>query len=269
MPITALPTPPSRAADTREQFQTKSDALLGALPTFVGEANTLEANVNAKEASTVAAAAAAAASEAKALEYRDVALTAINAPAANATCTAISTSAGGANSSIATVVAAGTLYATLQTGKSLQAGHFVNFADAAGTPSYIGTRCVSYDSGTGVYVGAVLFSEGSGTYTLWNAVLMTDPTKIVPRMSPYATAGDYACIPSGFYIITGDHDGTLPATPEVGQGVTFKNKSGLTNVLILRNGKLIEGVAEDMTIDVLGVEFSLVYTGATYGWMVL
>jgi hypothetical protein len=54
MAITALPTPPNSVTDTRTVFQSRADALLGALPTFVNEANALETNVNNKEASAVA-----------------------------------------------------------------------------------------------------------------------------------------------------------------------------------------------------------------------
>lgn len=62
MPITALPAPPQR--NDPATFADRGDALLGALPGFVTEANALETNVNAKESSAVAAAATAVASAA-------------------------------------------------------------------------------------------------------------------------------------------------------------------------------------------------------------
>ena len=46
MPITALPTPPL-PTDTPADFNTKAFALLGALPTFVTEANALKTAVEA------------------------------------------------------------------------------------------------------------------------------------------------------------------------------------------------------------------------------
>jgi len=52
MPITALPTSPSRSSPAT--FSSLADAFLAALPTFQTEANALEANVNAKEATVVA-----------------------------------------------------------------------------------------------------------------------------------------------------------------------------------------------------------------------
>lgn len=51
MTITALPTPPSRSAPST--FSALADAFLAALPTFVTQANALEANVNIKEATVV------------------------------------------------------------------------------------------------------------------------------------------------------------------------------------------------------------------------
>ena len=58
MPITALPTPAPTSTDPAN-FDPRADALIAALPTFVTEANTLEANVNAKELSATASAATA------------------------------------------------------------------------------------------------------------------------------------------------------------------------------------------------------------------
>ena len=58
MPITALPTAPSRALRPAD-FANQADAFLAALPAFGTEATALESKVNAKEASAVAAAATA------------------------------------------------------------------------------------------------------------------------------------------------------------------------------------------------------------------
>lgn len=61
MPMTTLPVSPVRNDTTT--FADRADALLGALPQFVSEANLLETNVVAKESSAVASAAAALASQ--------------------------------------------------------------------------------------------------------------------------------------------------------------------------------------------------------------
>ena len=62
MAITPLPPAPSRAVPST--FSTKADAFLGALPTFVTEANALQTDVNAKQVIASAAAVTAVASEA-------------------------------------------------------------------------------------------------------------------------------------------------------------------------------------------------------------
>lgn len=54
MPITALPTPPSRSDPAN--FAVRADAFLGALPTFQSEANALAVDVNADETTASAAA---------------------------------------------------------------------------------------------------------------------------------------------------------------------------------------------------------------------
>jgi len=52
MPITALPTPPSRQDPA--SFAARGDALLSALPVFVTEANALQIDVNEKQAAAAA-----------------------------------------------------------------------------------------------------------------------------------------------------------------------------------------------------------------------
>ena len=60
MPMTPLPTPPSRNDPTN--FATRADAFLGALPTFQTEANALEVSVDADAVAAAASAASAASS---------------------------------------------------------------------------------------------------------------------------------------------------------------------------------------------------------------
>jgi len=40
------------------------------------------------------------------------------------------------------------------------------------------------------------------------------------------------------------------------------------NVTVARNGSLIQGSAEDLTLDLNGAIMTLIYTGPTYGWIV-
>lgn len=93
IPVTALPTPPSRADSVN--FSDRADAFLGALPTFRTETNALASNVfeNASEALSSANAAATSANAAQAdriLAQAAQATIIAESPAANAAAAAIS-----------------------------------------------------------------------------------------------------------------------------------------------------------------------------------
>jgi len=63
----------------------------------------------------------------------------------------------------------------------------------------------------------------------------------------------------------------LPASPTAGDivGVTdFKGNAETNNITIGRNGSNIDGVAEDLIVDVSRSTFKLVYTDATTGWFI-
>jgi hypothetical protein len=95
MPLDPLPDPPSTSDPSN--FADKSDALLGALPDFVTQANALEANVESKEASAVAAAAAAATSEANAASSEAAAANSESNAAASEAAAAASAAAAAAS----------------------------------------------------------------------------------------------------------------------------------------------------------------------------
>ena len=78
MPITALPTPAPSTSDP-STFDARADALFGALPTMITEANVLQADVNSKQVIASAAAVAAAASELNAEAAADAAASSASA----------------------------------------------------------------------------------------------------------------------------------------------------------------------------------------------
>jgi hypothetical protein len=69
------------------------------------------------------------------------------------------------------------------------------------------------------------------------------------------------------YVLTADLTLTLPATPEVGNLVGVVNLSGTITPIVARNGEDIMNLAEDLTVDVIDANFTLTYSGATYGWV--
>lgn len=64
---------------------------------------------------------------------------------------------------------------------------------------------------------------------------------------------------------------TLPAYPEINDEIQIIDSIGTSsqyNITIARNGNKINGQTDNLVIDTNGGWYTLVYTGATYGWKV-
>jgi hypothetical protein len=71
------------------------------------------------------------------------------------------------------------------------------------------------------------------------------------------------------HVITQTCTITMPASPQEGDLLGFTNQSGNTNIVISINGDRIMGLLEDMTIDLEDAGFTLIYSGATKGWVIV
>jgi hypothetical protein len=76
----------------------------------------------------------------------------------------------------------------------------------------------------------------------------------------------------GYFVNTtgGAITATLPASPTIGQYASFIDYAGTfdtNNLTIARNGKNIQGLAEDLTVSVERAGFTLVFTDDTQGWL--
>ena len=104
--------------------------------------------------------------------------------------------------------------------------------------------------------GNLTFTDVSGG-TSWQAVKSSGFT---------AVAGEgYFCDTSG-----GAFTATLPATPTLGDEVTLVDYAGTfdtNNLTVGRNSENIQGSAADLTVSVERAGLTLVYSGATYGWL--
>jgi hypothetical protein len=76
-------------------------------------------------------------------------------------------------------------------------------------------------------------------------------------------------VASRIYVLTASLTLTLPASPSAGNTVTVSNMSGAITATIARNSQPIMALAEDLTIDLDGAGFTLVYADATRGWVLL
>lgn len=61
---------------------------------------------------------------------------------------------------------------------------------------------------------------------------------------------------------------TLPASPAAGDRITVSDlgKAGVSNITLARNSQPIQGLAEDLVINIGGATVQLVYSNSTYGW---
>jgi hypothetical protein len=58
------------------------------------------------------------------------------------------------------------------------------------------------------------------------------------------------------------------ANSSVATFIDATSNFGTNNVTVARNGSLIQGAADDLTLDLNGAIMTLIYTGPTYGWIV-
>jgi hypothetical protein len=105
--------------------------------------------------------------------------------------------------------------------------------------------------------GALSFATISGGAS-WQAVITADPANAVAGYG-------YFCNTTG-----GAFTVTLPTSPSLGDFVSFIDYAGTfdtNNLTIARNGKNIQGVAEDLTVSVERAGLTLVFVDDTQGWL--
>ena len=145
----------------------------------------------------------------------------------------------------------GTAYATTGAGSS----GFPLLSAGSAAPTFA-KLAVANISATGSPSGSN-YLRGDGA---WASIDLTSVTQSNISTNTAAVAGTY-------YLITATLTLTLPASPTAGQFVAFSNISGTTTPVIGRNGLNIMALAEDLTLDSAQARGTLVYTGATNGWV--
>ena len=110
--------------------------------------------------------------------------------------------------------------------------------------------------------GQVLTSNGSGSAPSWQAAGGLPAMTIVTGTTQSASANNH-------YVLTNASATTvtLPASPAAGDVVWVTVANGLTTNVVARNGKNINSIAEDMTIDNAYAGVQLRYADTTKGWV--
>lgn len=114
--------------------------------------------------------------------------------------------------------------------------------------------------------GQTLISNGSGILS-WAAPPSYDVPSIV------IVSGTTQLAAAGFqYVLTNTGASTvvtLPPAPLDGDIIWITNVTSRTDSVIARNGEILQGVAEDMTINVANVNIQLRFINSTIGWRIL
>ncbi|MDK2122607.1 hypothetical protein [Parachitinimonas caeni] len=118
-------------------------------------------------------------------------------------------------------------------------------------------------------VQQALASIQNGPVASWNGQTgsVQADSRHLPAASRTLSTND-SCVPGEYLTLTTPLTLTLPANPANGSLVSVYNACPIANgyPVLARNGALLCGKAEDMTINLTGVWVGLRYVDATNGW---
>ena len=124
-------------------------------------------------------------------------------------------------------------------------------ASGNGVTIPVGSKSLLYSDGTNVNKGLI----NKGYYTVPGAYTAVD--------------GDQLLVNTSSGGINSSVTITLPASPAIGNEVHFIDSGNFlasNNLTISRNGSNILGSASNLTVNVNGAAFTLVYVNAARGW---
>jgi hypothetical protein len=127
----------------------------------------------------------------------------------------------------------------------------------------------------GALSGVNLASQVTGTLPVANGGTGQTTLTGLPLPQPVITQNvqvigtNTTAVASRIYVLTASLTLTLPASPTAGNTVAVSNMSGVLTAVIGRNSQPIMALAEDLTVNLDGAGFTLVYADATRGWVLL
>jgi len=145
-------------------------------------------------------------------------------------------------------------------------GTVTSVAVSGGTTGLTTTGGPITSSGTITLTGTLAAANGGTGQTTLTGLPLPQPviTQNVQVIGTNTTA-----VASRIYVLTASLTLTLPASPSAGNWVTVSNMSGVLTATIGRNSQPIMALAEDMTVDLDGAGFTLIYADSTRGWVLL
>lgn len=143
------------------------------------------------------------------------------------------------------------LKAAFETGDKPTGADFVNLIDTLEDATSVATKADQATTYTKTEVDTLLASAG-GSITM-NGTVQTVSFTAVKNTS---------------YFIQGAITVTLPSSPAINDVVEVLPIDGVAGAILGRNGNLIMGLAEDMTIGIANTPVKLRYSNSTYGWRI-
>jgi hypothetical protein len=124
----------------------------------------------------------------------------------------------------------------------------------------------------GSFGGITMGSPGQVLSTDGTTASFTDPAAGGTSWQAVVTSSLSVVAGAGYFINTsgGVITATLPSSPTLGDFISFIDYAGTfdtNNLTIARNGKNIQGVAEDLTVSVERAGLTLVFSDNTQGWL--
>jgi len=124
----------------------------------------------------------------------------------------------------------------------------------------------------GSFGGITMGSAGQVLQTDGTTASFADPAGGGTSWQAVKTSGFTAAAGEGYFCNTNSaaFTATLPASPTIGDSISFIDYAGTfdtNNLTIGRNGKNIQGVAEDLVVSVERAGLTLVFTDNTQGWL--
>jgi hypothetical protein len=116
--------------------------------------------------------------------------------------------------------------------------------------------------------GQVLATNGSGVLSFQTVSSGggTAPTIVVVEGTSQAASENFQYVLANTVSSTSV---TLPANPTAGAIVWITNATNRTDHVILNNGEVLQGLSQNMTIDVANVNIQLRFINTTIGWRIL
>jgi hypothetical protein len=172
---------------------------------------------------------------------------------------------------IKTVSGTGPTFATTNKGFKIVYSDGTNIVDVPlGTPG--GSDKQIQFNNNGAFGGITMGSAGQVLSTDGTTASFTTPSGGGTSWQAVKTSGFTAAAGEGYFCNTTSSafTATLPSSPTLGDSISFIDYAGTfdsNNLTIARNGKNIQGLAEDLTVSVERAGLTLVFTDNTQGWL--